>query len=79
MNEFSHSDAAANLAEIMDQVVSDLTKVVITRENAEAVVLVPLSEWNAVAETMHLLSTRANAARLQASIRQLDANCENKL
>lgn len=35
--------------------------------------MMSLSEWNAIEETMHLLSTPANAKRLRASIAQLDA------
>ncbi len=35
--------------------------------------LVSLEDWNATEETMHLLSSRANAERLRSSIRQLDA------
>jgi antitoxin YefM len=79
MNEIPCSDAATNLSEIIDHVINDRIKVVITREDAEAVILIPLAEWNALAETMHLLSTRANAERLRASIRQLDSGGENEL
>jgi antitoxin YefM len=57
----------------MDRVVQDRTHVVITRQKAEAVVVVSLADWNAMEETMHLLSTPANAERLRDSIRQLDA------
>jgi antitoxin YefM len=37
------------------------------------VVLVSLDDWNAMEETLHLLSTPANAERLRKSIRQFDA------
>jgi antitoxin YefM len=57
----------------MDRVVDDRTQVVVTRQKAEAVVIVSLKDWNAMEETMHLLSTPANAQRLRDSIRQLDA------
>jgi antitoxin YefM len=56
----------------MDRVVADKTHVVITRQKAEAVVMVSLSDWNAMAETMHLVSTPTNAERLRAAVRQLD-------
>lgn len=69
----SYSDARANLKEVMDRVVDDRTHVVVTRQKGEAVVMVSLADWNAMEETMHLLSTPANAERLRASIRQLDA------
>jgi antitoxin YefM len=57
----------------MDRVVEDKTQVVVTRQKAEAVVMVSLSDWNAMTETMHLLSTAPNAERLRESIRQLDS------
>jgi antitoxin YefM len=73
MDVFNYSVARANLKAVMDRVVDDRTQAVITRQKGEAVVMVSLSDWNAMAETMHLLSTPANAERLRGSIRQLDA------
>jgi antitoxin YefM len=73
MDVLTYSDARANLKGVMDRVVADRTQVVITRQKSDAVVLVSLDDWNAMEETMHLLSTPANAERLRDSIRQLDA------
>ena len=72
MDVLSYSDARANLKAVMDRVVNDRTQIVITRQRAEAVVMVSLSDWNAIAETMHLLSTPTNAERLRRSVRQLE-------
>jgi antitoxin YefM len=73
MDVVSYSDARANLKGVMDRVVADRTHVIVTRQKAEAVVLVSLSEWNAMEETMHLLSSPKNAERLRRSIGQMDA------
>jgi antitoxin YefM len=73
MDVLTYSDARANLKGVMDRVVDDRTQVVITRQKSEAVVMVSLEDWNAMEETMHLLSTPTNAERLRSSIRQLDA------
>ena len=73
MDVVTYSEARANLKDVMDRVVSDRTHVVVTRQKAEAVVMVSLSEWNAMEETMHLLSSPRNAERLRASIQQMDA------
>lgn len=73
MDVLTYSDARANLKAVMDRVVDDRTQVVVTRQKAEAVVIVSLEDWNAIEETMHLLSTPANAERLRDAIRQLDA------
>ena len=73
MNVLTYSDARANLKDVMDRVVEDRTQVVVTRQKAEAVVIISLEDWNAIEETMHLLSTPTNAARLRDSIAQLEA------
>jgi len=73
MDVRTYSDTRANLKEIMDRVVEDRSPVIITRQKAEAVVIVSLSDWNAMEETLHLASSPANASRLQEAIRQLEA------
>ena len=57
MNVLSCSQTRARLKEVMDRVVEDHTPVVITRRNAEAVVLVSLADWNSMEATAHLLSS----------------------
>jgi antitoxin YefM len=73
MDVMTFTEARANLKGVMDRVVSDRTQVVVTRQKSEAVVMMSLADWNAIEETMHLLSTRSNAARLRGSIGQLEA------
>ncbi|HSG35385.1 MAG TPA: type II toxin-antitoxin system prevent-host-death family antitoxin [Sphingomonadaceae bacterium] len=72
MEVISYSDARANLKKLMDRVVGDRTHVVVTRQKSESVVMVSLDDWNAMEETLHLLSNQKNAERLRDSIRQLD-------
>lgn len=72
MDVITYSDARANLKGVMDQVVNDRTHVVVTRQKSESVVMVSLEDWNAIEETMYLLSNRTNAKRLRESIEQLD-------
>jgi antitoxin YefM len=73
MDVTTYSDARANLKGLMDQVVKDRTQIVITRQKAGSVVMVSLDDWNAMEETLHLLSTPSNATRLRDAVRQLDA------
>ena len=73
MDVMTYTEARANLKGVMDRVVSDRTQVVVTRQKAEAIVMMSLADWNAVEETLHLLSTPTNAARLRESIEQLEA------
>lgn len=73
MDVVTYSEARANLKRVMDRVIDDHMQVVVTRQKAQPVVMVSLAEWNAMEETMHLLSTPANAERLRSSIAALDA------
>lgn len=73
MDVLTYTDTRAKLAEVMERVVKDHAPVVITRQKAEAVVMVSLSDWRSMEETAHLLSSKKNAARLRASIAQMDA------
>jgi antitoxin YefM len=73
MDALNFSETRKNLKSVMDQVVRDHTPVMVSRKNGESVVLVSLADWNAAEETAHLLSQRANAERLAASIAELDA------
>jgi antitoxin YefM len=73
MDVVTYSEARANLKDVMDRIVEDKTEVIVTRQKAEAVVMVSLSEWNSMVETAHLLSSPVNAERLRRSIEQMKA------
>ncbi len=73
MDVMTFSDTRANLKAVMDRVVDDHSPVVVTRQKAEAVVMVSLSDWNAMEETLHLLSNPRNARRLRDAIAELDS------
>jgi antitoxin YefM len=72
MDVISFTDARANLKRLMDRVIGDRTHIVVTRQKAEPVVMVSLKDWNAMEETMHLLSSPRNAERLREAIEQLE-------
>ena len=78
MDVVSYSEARANLKDVMDRVVADKTEIIVTRQKAEAVVMVSLSEWNSMVETAHLLSSPVNAERLRRSIEQMAAGEGNE-
>ena len=73
MDVLTYTDARANLKSVMDRVIGDREEVVVTRRKGEAVVVVSLDTWNAVQETLHLVSTPENALALRRSIAELDA------
>jgi len=73
MNIVSYTDARKHLKDVMDHAIHDKTETVITRAGKEAVVVVGKEEWDAIQETLYLLTSPANARRLRDSIAQLDA------
>ncbi len=73
MDVLTFAETRTKLKQVMDRVVTDRCPVVVTRQTGEAVVMVSLADWNIMEETLHLHSTPANAERLLASIRELDA------
>ena len=73
MDVLTYSDTRANLADVMDIVVRDKTPVVVTRQKHEAVVIVSLADWNAMEETLHLLSSPGNTQRLRDAVSALEA------
>ena len=72
MSVLSYSEARARFKSVMDSAINDQQEVVVTRKNGEAVVVVSLDAWNAINETLHLLSNPRNAERLRAAIADLD-------
>lgn len=73
MRTLSFSEARGNLKKVLDQVAEDHVATLIKRRDAEDAVVMSLSDYNALQETMYLLSTPANARHLMQSIAQLRA------
>ena len=73
MNVLTFSEARSSLKTVMDDVCKDHAPTVITRVNGEHVVMLSLSDFNSIEETMYLLGSAKNANRLMESIAQLKA------
>jgi prevent-host-death family protein len=73
MNILSYSEARASFKQTMDAVCRDHDPAVITRQNGGAVVMLSLSDYNSITETLYLLGSEKNAARLRSSIAQIKA------
>jgi antitoxin YefM len=54
----------------MDEVCNSRAPLVVTRQNARSVVLIAEDEYEAMMETLHLLRSPVNAARLLRSIEE---------
>ncbi|MGF6758605.1 antitoxin YefM [Paraburkholderia sp. GAS42] len=73
MNVLTYSEARAGFKQAMDDVCRDHTPMMITRQSGEHVVMVSLEDFNAMQETLYLLSSPKNAERLARSIAQVKA------
>ncbi|WP_299444602.1 type II toxin-antitoxin system Phd/YefM family antitoxin [uncultured Rhodospira sp.] len=74
MRIVSISTAETGLTSILDQVIADADYTVITRgESADDAVVMSLETFNSLMETVHLLSSPANAAHLARSIAEYRA------
>jgi len=73
MQTVTYSEARENLKAVMDKAAADCAPVLITRQRGENVVLVSASEWAGMEETLHLMSSPANAKRLLDGIARMDA------
>ena len=73
MDVLNFTETRARLKEVMDDVVRDHAPVVVHRPRGGDVVIVSRADWEGMEETIHLLSSPANAERLLASIAEADA------
>jgi antitoxin YefM len=72
MAHVSYSELRNNLASYMDAVCDDQAPLFVTRQNARSVVLMSADEYESLMETVHLLKSPANSARLMRSIQDAD-------
>jgi antitoxin YefM len=73
MDHVSYTDLRQNLKKHLDKVCDDRAPLVVTRRNGEAVVMLALSEYESLEETLHLLGDPANAEHLRRSMAQAEA------
>lgn len=64
MDALTYTEARARLKQTMDKVCDDHTPVTITRKTHGHVVMLSLEDYNAMSETMYLLRSPRNTARL---------------
>jgi antitoxin YefM len=73
MSHVSYTELRTHLAEYMEKVCDSRAPLVVTRQNARSVVMISEDEYESIMETLHLLRSPANAARLLHSIESADA------
>lgn len=65
------SDARNNLKAVIDQTIDDADVTLITRRDAPNAVIMSQDFYDSLMETLHLMRSANNAARLARSIEQL--------
>lgn len=73
MIHVTYTDLRNKLATYLDMALDDRVPVLVTRQGSQPVVLLAQSEYDGMMETLHLMSSPANAARLTASIAEAEA------
>jgi antitoxin YefM len=72
MIHVSFTDLRKRLAHFMDRAVDDRAPVLVTRQGHEPVVMMAQSDYDSMAETLHLLSNPANRERLEQGLAEAE-------
>ena len=72
MEVLNYTEIRQNLPKSLDKVNDDAEIVIVLRSKRKNVVVMDLNEYNAIAETLHLVKSEANIKRLQEAIDEMD-------
>lgn len=67
----NYTEFRIGLKKYLDDVEQNNETLIIKRGTGKGTVLISLDEYNSIMETVHLLSSKANADRLYESIKQM--------
>jgi len=67
----NYTEFRIGLKKFLDKVEENNETLIIKRGSGKGTVLISLNEYNSIMETVHLLSSKANADRLYESIQQM--------
>lgn len=73
MNAVSYSVLRQNLAHYMNEACDSRDPILVTRQGGDSVVMMSLSEYQGLMETVHLLRSPRNADRLLEAIQSAEA------
>ncbi|RLD41226.1 MAG: prevent-host-death protein [Bacteroidetes bacterium] len=75
----NYTEFRTGLKKYLDDIEENNETLIIKRNSGKGTVLISLEEYNSMMETVHLLSSKANADRLYESIQQIkDGQFETK-
>jgi len=67
----NYTEFRTDLKKFLDNVEDNHETLIIKRKSGKGTVMISLEEYNSMMETLHLLSSKANADRLYESIQQM--------
>jgi antitoxin YefM len=70
---YTYSELRAHLKACLDEVAATRVPMLVTRQNGAPAVIIDKEEYDGMMETLHLLRSPANAARLLESIAHAEA------
>ncbi|HKK81196.1 MAG TPA: type II toxin-antitoxin system Phd/YefM family antitoxin [Prolixibacteraceae bacterium] len=73
MKAINYSELRQNLKSNLDIVTDDNEMLVVHRPKGKSLVVLSLDEYNAIKETNHLLSTKANRQRLEQAVENINS------
>ena len=73
MEVVNYTEFRRNLAKNLDMVTDDAETVIVSRTKGKNVVVMGLSEYNSIIETLHLMKSEANRKRLQDAIDEMNS------
>lgn len=73
MNILTVSEARANFKAVIDTVLDTHEPTIVTNQRSGNVVMISQEDFNAMQETLYLLSTPKNASRLRESVARIKA------
>ena len=72
MDVLNFTEFRKYLAKNLDRVTDDAEVVIVSRSKGKNVVVMDLDEYNAIAETLHIVKNEANRLRLQEAIDEMN-------
>ena len=72
MQAVVYSDARNHLRDLINRTIDDCETFIINTKDHQSAVLMSYQEYNAMKETLYLLSSKNNRERLLASIEQIE-------
>ena len=78
-NQTNYTEACNNFDKIYEEAINTREAVVVNREGAESVSVIPTAELNSIIETAYLFQSPENAARLLDALQRVKAKTNKEL